>query len=93
MIEYIVDKRISGTFNGVAPHPVSGKELVRTIAKIKKGPYILLGVPAFFLKIVFGEMSQAILMSTKVSSDNILSQGFTFRYGKIKEAIENLLTT
>lgn len=93
MIEYIVDKRISGTFNSVAPHPVSGKELVRTIAKVKKGPYILLGVPAFFLKIVFGEMSQAILMSTKVSSDNILSQGFTFRYGKIKEAIENLLTT
>lgn len=91
MIFYIAEHKISGTYNGVAPSPVSGKELVATIASLKPGPYLQFGAPEFILKLVFGEMSQAILMSTNVSANKIQSKAFTFEYNNIKEAISDLL--
>jgi uncharacterized protein (TIGR01777 family) len=88
---HIVEQGLSGTFNGVAPHPVNGRELVEAIAKAKSGPFLKFGAPEFALKLVFGEMSEAILMSTWASAQSILAQNFKFDYEEIQPAINELL--
>ncbi|GLR18623.1 TIGR01777 family oxidoreductase [Portibacter lacus] len=88
---FIIEHSLDGVYNGVAPHPVNGKELVRSIAESKPGPFVQFGVPEFMLKLIFGEMSEAILMSSKVSADKILDQKFHFEFDEINPAIKNLL--
>lgn len=91
IFSHIIEEGLSGTFNGVAPNPVNGKELVNAIAKAKTGPFLKFGVPELALKLVFGEMSQAILMSTWASAASILDKNFEFDYAEIQPAIVNLL--
>ncbi len=82
---------MQGTFNAVAPHPVSNKELTLTLAKQKNGSfYIPFYVPAFLLKIVLGEMSIEVLKSATVNSRKIEEQGFHFEYPNIQLALGNL---
>lgn len=82
---------MQGTFNAVAPHPVSNKELTLTLAKQKNGFwYIPFYVPAFLLKIVLGEMSIEVLKSATVSSHKIEQQGFKFAYPTVQLALKDL---
>ncbi|MDZ4071863.1 MAG: TIGR01777 family oxidoreductase [Sediminibacterium sp.] len=87
----IENQSMQGTFNAVAPHPVSNKELTLTLAKQKNGSfYIPFYVPAFLLKMILGEMSIEVLKSATVSSRKIEEQGFRFEYATIQQALRDL---
>ena len=79
-----------GIYNGVAPEPVSNRELTISLAKAKGGFYIPLPVPAFVLKIIMGEMSIEVLKSATVSSAKTEAQGFQFRFRNIDDAMQDL---
>ncbi len=82
---------MQGTFNAVAPHPVSNKELTLTLAKQKNGSWFIpFYVPAFVLKIILGEMSIEVLKSATVSSRKIEEQGFKFEYPTVQLALRDL---
>jgi uncharacterized protein (TIGR01777 family) len=92
-IAAIENENFTGVYNAVAPSPVSNKELVLKLAKIKKGSFFIpIHVPAFILKFVLGEMSIEVLKSATVSSDKIKSTGFTFFYPSVHAAIEELFS-
>jgi uncharacterized protein (TIGR01777 family) len=83
---------LSGIFNGVAPHPVTNKELVIDIAQRLKGRfYMSMHVPAFMLKLVMGEMSVEVLKSATVACDKIKFAGFHFVYPTIDAALNQLI--
>lgn len=87
----IENQSMQGTFNAVAPHPVSNKELTLTLAKQKNGSlYIPFHVPAFLLKMILGEMSIEVLKSATVSSRKIEEQGFRFEYPTVQQALRDL---
>lgn len=87
----IENQSMQGTFNAVAPHPVSNKALTLTLAKQKNGSfYIPFYVPAFLLKMILGEMSIEVLKSATVSSRKIEEQGFRFEYATIQQALMHL---
>lgn len=87
----IENPSMQGTFNAVAPYPVSNKELTLTLAKQKNGSwYIPFYVPAFLLKIILGEMSIEVLKSATVNSQKVQKQGFQFEYPTIEQALRNL---
>lgn len=87
----IENQSMQGTFNAVAPHPVSNKELTLTLAKQKNGSfYIPFYVPAFLLKMILGEMSIEVLKSATVSSHKIEEQGFRFEYATVQQALRDL---
>lgn len=90
-IEGIENEQLAGTYNAVAPLPVSNKELTIELAHQIKGKfYIPLHVPEFILKIMMGERSIEILKSTTVNCEKIKKTGFTFLYPSIEAALHQL---
>ena len=86
-ISAIENESMRGVYNAVAPHPVTNKELVVTLAKSKRRSFIPVHVPTFMLKLMLGEMSVEVLKSATVSAGKILHAGFEFKYPFIEQAI------
>jgi uncharacterized protein (TIGR01777 family) len=88
---YVMEHKLEGVFNAVAPNPVNNRELTECIAKRLEKPLILPKVPAFVLKLMLGEMATIVLGSQLVSSKKMLSTGFQFNYAQLKPALADLL--
>ncbi|MCS6967724.1 MAG: TIGR01777 family oxidoreductase [Cytophagales bacterium] len=83
---------IKGTYNAVAPFPVTNEEMVKTAANMLHRPVLPFNVPAFALKIVFGQMASMLLGGSKVSSAKIEQSGFVFSYPTLGKALRELLS-
>jgi NAD dependent epimerase/dehydratase family enzyme len=84
------NEKMKGVYNGVAPNPVTNYEITKQIAKALNRPFFLPNIPAFLLKIAFGEMAAVILMSQNISSEKIEKANFKFEFEDIKDALENI---
>lgn len=91
MILFALDKELEGVYNAVAPHPVTNAEFSRVLAKTLGKPFFLPNVPAFALKLVFGEMARVVLGGNRVKADKIKKAGYPFKFNKIDEALRDLL--
>jgi uncharacterized protein (TIGR01777 family) len=92
MFVYAIEhENMSGSYNAVAPSPVSNKTLTQTLANVLYGKfYITTYVPSFVLKIMLGEMSIEVLKSTTVSAQKIQDAGFVFDYPEITKSLSTL---
>ncbi|GAA3522089.1 TIGR01777 family oxidoreductase [Aquimarina addita] len=88
---FVVNKKLSGIFNGVAPNPVSNEKLTSTTAEVIGKKIWLPNVPRFVMKLVLGDMHVLLFSSQRVSSDKITEEGFQFKYDSIVPALEDLL--
>lgn len=87
-----ISKKLSGIYNGVAPNCVSNTELNQACAQSLGKTLWAPNVPAWFLKILLGEMAVVVLEGTRVSADKIKKEGFTFKYETIQSATDALLS-
>ncbi|MBL7702914.1 MAG: TIGR01777 family oxidoreductase [Ferruginibacter sp.] len=93
LIAGIENENLSGSYNAVAPNPVSNKELTLTLAKAIRGKFFLaLHVPSFVLKTMMGESSIEVLKSTTVSCKKIQDAGFKFTFKTIEASIKDFVT-
>ncbi len=89
--QHLIENPVEGAINGVAPLPVTNKELVLTLARQKAGSIFLpVPVPAIVLNAVLGESSIEVLKSATVSSAKIENNGFRFKFPTIGDAVRNL---
>ena len=89
--EAIENIYLNGSYNAVAPHPVSQKTLIVGLAqKLRNNFFTAVYIPAFLLKLRFGKRSIEILKSAWVSSKKVTSTGFTFLYPTIDAALNEL---
>jgi uncharacterized protein len=86
----IENEKIEGTYNAVAPNPLTNYELTEAISTAKGGGYLMLPTPAFALRMVMGEMADVVLNSTRVSAQKIENQGFRFQFREILPALRDL---
>lgn len=83
---------VHGTYNAVAPAPVTNAQYSKALAKAMGVPFFLPNVPSFVLKMIFGEMSTMLLNSQNISSQKIQQAGFVFRYPTIDAALQQLFS-
>jgi uncharacterized protein len=82
---------IQGPVNMVAPKPVRNEEFAKTLAGVLSRPAIF-PLPAFAVKLVFGEMGEDLLLgSQKVEASKLISTGYPFRYRELRTSLESLL--
>jgi uncharacterized protein (TIGR01777 family) len=86
----IEDLSLNGAYNMCAPKPATNKELTKAVALQFNKPLWLPNVPAFALKIAFGEMGEIVLGSTKMSAEKIEKTGFKFLFPTIGLALKNI---
>ena len=91
LFRFVLESKLEGVYNAVAPNPVQQKDLVKSIAKIIQRPLFLPNVPEFVLQMLLGEMSAIALESQRVCSKKIENEGFQYQYHELDVALENLL--
>ncbi len=90
-IKAIEDIQMSGAYNAVAPQHTTNVEFTRTLANVLKKPFWFPAIPAFMLKIIFGEMSEMLLRGSRVSSEKIIIAGYKFKFSNLQAALTDLL--
>jgi len=91
IFEHILDNRAEGIFNAASPLPESNRTITKAIAKYLHRPILLPAVPAFALKIIFGEFSQELLADHRISAEKIQASGFTFQHEQLEHALQDLI--
>jgi uncharacterized protein (TIGR01777 family) len=82
---------LSGPVNLAAPGAVTNAELSRTLARVLRRPAIL-PVPAFAMRLAFGEMGEATLLaSQRMRPRRLLESGFRFRHPTLEAALRHEL--
>jgi uncharacterized protein (TIGR01777 family) len=91
MIMYIINnKTIEGPVNGAAPNPVQNRDFSKMLAKALKRP-MFLTMPSFIVKIIFGEMGETLLLNgQRVLPNKITKAGYSFEFGNLNKALNNL---
>jgi uncharacterized protein len=90
-ITAIENENMKGVYNAVAPNPVSNKEFILQLARIKRERFFIpVHVPSFILKTILGEMSIEVIKSATVSCSKIQYAGFDFLYPSIDIALKSL---
>lgn len=80
-----------GPINAVAPHPVTNADFTAALGRALGRPTVF-PVPAFALRLLFGQMAdEALLSSTRAVPKVLLDTGFNFRQGEIEPALRQLL--
>jgi uncharacterized protein len=80
----------AGPVNLVAPHPVTNAELSRTLGRVLKRPAVL-PVPAFALKLLYGEMAQIVITGQRVVPFRLERLGYQFRHPDLEAALRDVL--
>ncbi len=84
------NENAQGPFNLISPEPVSNAEFMRTVARTLRRPYWF-HVPGFLLRLVLGEMSVLLTEGRYSQPKRLIELGFQFRFGKLEDAMEDLL--
>jgi uncharacterized protein len=82
---------LQGPVNMVAPKPVTNEDFSGTLASVLSRPAIF-PMPAFIVKLVFGEMGQTVLLgSQRVEPTQLVMSGYPFRFSSLNASLENIL--
>ena len=73
-----------------APNPVKNAEFTSALAEVLKRP-ARLPLPAFALRLLFGELAdEGLLASARVMPERLTQSGFHFRFSDLKAALIDL---
>ncbi len=90
--EALFNSNYSGIYNAVSPEETSNQAFSKQLAKCLSKPFFLPNVPAFILKLVFGEMANVLLEGSHISSKKLTNVGFQFQYPMLSEALSTIVS-
>jgi uncharacterized protein (TIGR01777 family) len=87
----IEDETLRGPVNAVAPGAVTNAEFTRALGRVLGRPTVL-PVPAFALRLAFGEVADAVMLSsTRAEPARLGGAGFVFKHPEIEGALRSVL--
>ncbi len=90
IVHALTTATLRGPVNVVAPNPVTNREFTKALGAALGRPTFF-AVPRFALRLVYGEMADATLLSsTRVSAEKLVSSGFVFRHPALETVLKVL---
>ena len=90
-VKFLIDNQeAQGPFNIASPEPCSNGEFARALARSVRRP-ILLFLPSFQVRLMFGEMANMLLEGQNVSAQRIQDAGFSFAFKGLDGALHDLV--
>jgi uncharacterized protein (TIGR01777 family) len=91
-LKYLIeDTSTRGPVNFVSPNPVTNAEFTKALGRVLSRP-TLFPVPAFGVRLAFGEMADALLLSSqKVEPSVLADRGFPFTWPTLEPALRHIL--
>lgn len=87
----IENEQIDGPVNAVSPNPVRNFEFTKTLGRVMSRPTVL-PVPAFALRLIFGQLADALLLaSQRVTPAKLQDLEFSFEYIDLENALRSML--
>jgi hypothetical protein len=86
MVRWALLNNITGPLNVASPNPVTNAEFAHTLGKALHRPACF-PAPAFAVRLVLGEMADAILTGQRVVPDKARQLGFDFNYPTLESAL------
>ena len=87
--ETLFNHSYQGIYNAVATEHVTNNSFSKQLAKSLKKPFFMPLIPAFIIKLMYGEMANVILEGSRVSNGRLMRKGFIFKYPDLKNALLN----
>jgi len=85
------NENVKGAYNASAPQHTDNENFTKEIAEVLDKPMFMPNVPGFVMKLIFGELSVALLEGSRTSSEKLQNEGFQFKFPGLKDALEDLL--
>ena len=87
----LATETVRGPVNFVAPGPVTNSEFTKTLGRILSRPTFF-PIPAFGVRLAFGEMADALLLSSqRVQPRQLLDSGYSFNFRQLEGALRHAL--
>ena len=92
LLKYCVSNTdLKGAVNATAPSPVTNREFTQILATVIRRPAFL-PMPAFMVKLLFGEMGlELLLQGQQVIPKKVIDQGFEFKFPQLQPALSDLI--
>jgi uncharacterized protein len=91
VLHIVASDSLHGPVNLVGPKPVKNAEFTETLASVLGRP-AMFPLPAFAVKLAFGEMGETVLLgSQQVEPTQLLNSGFAFRFERLRDSLEHAL--
>ena len=82
---------LSGPVNFVAPNPVTNAEFTKALGRALSRPTFF-PIPAFGVRLAFGEMADALLLSSqRVKPTKLADSNYQFAYSNLESALRSIL--
>ena len=89
ILHAITTEALRGPANAVSPQPVTNREFTKTLGRVLKRPAVI-PVPVLAVRLLFGEMGEAILLaSARVEPTRLMAGGYQFRYPRLEDALRH----
>jgi uncharacterized protein len=89
LVLWLLEHPVAGPVNATAPAPVTNREFSRALGAALGRPSML-PAPSFALRVVLGEMADAVLGGQRAIPQRALEAGFTFHYPDLRRALESI---
>jgi len=86
----IANPEARGPLNGVAPEPVTMRELARAIGRVLGRP-VIMRYPVSMMRLLIGEAGDYSSGGPRASADKVLGLGYRFFFTELEPALTNLL--
>jgi len=91
ILHALTHPEISGPVNAVSPEPIKNKDFAHALGHAIGRPAAV-PIPAFALKLAFGEMAEATLLaSQRVKPQKLLASGYTYRHPDLASTLQEML--
>ena len=89
--EALFNSNYNGIYNAVSSEKTTSDFFSKQLAKSLSKPFFLPRVPAFVLKLLFGEMANVLLEGSPISNQKLIHAGFQLKYPAISEALQEIV--